>query len=113
VRFFFDGTRLATSDNYDMFNVASDRYDWKLIGKKKLYIPYNSYKLDSPQQGLWVTAKSVIDVNHSGGEPARENFRGAAFSQIARFILDVHCRNTPRSVLAPTGTRNTCATAPG
>ncbi|MGE8418732.1 DUF1329 domain-containing protein [Pseudomonas tussilaginis] len=40
---------LATSDNYDMFNGSPDRYEWKLIGKKELYIPYNSYKLDSPQ----------------------------------------------------------------
>ncbi|MEP9315866.1 DUF1329 domain-containing protein [Pseudomonas sp. LABIM340] len=39
---------LATSDNYDMYNGSPDRYDWKLVGKKELYIPYNSYKLDSP-----------------------------------------------------------------
>lgn len=39
---------LATSDNYDMYNGAPDRYDWKLVGKKEMYIPYNSYKLDSP-----------------------------------------------------------------
>ncbi|MGE8066264.1 DUF1329 domain-containing protein [Pseudomonas sp. NPDC089569] len=39
---------LATSDNYDMFNGAPDRYDWQLVGKKEMYIPYNSYKLDSP-----------------------------------------------------------------
>jgi hypothetical protein len=39
---------LATSDNYDMFNGAPDRYDWELVGKKEMYIPYNSYKLDSP-----------------------------------------------------------------
>lgn len=36
---------LRTSDNYDMYNGAPDRYDWKLVGKKELYIPYNSYKL--------------------------------------------------------------------
>ncbi|WP_286263754.1 DUF1329 domain-containing protein [Thalassotalea atypica] len=36
---------LRTSDNYDMYNGAPDRYDWKIIGKKELYIPYNSYKL--------------------------------------------------------------------
>ncbi|MGB0937299.1 MAG: DUF1329 domain-containing protein [Colwellia sp.] len=36
---------LRTSDNYDMYNGAPDRYTWKLIGKKELYIPYNSYKL--------------------------------------------------------------------
>lgn len=34
-----------TSDNYDMYNGAPDRYDWELVGKKELYIPYNSYKL--------------------------------------------------------------------
>jgi len=38
-----DGLRAA--DNYDMYNGAPDRYDWKLVGKKELYIPYNSYKL--------------------------------------------------------------------
>lgn len=40
---------LRTSDNLDMFNGAPDRYDWKLIGKKEVYIPYNSYRLDSPE----------------------------------------------------------------
>jgi hypothetical protein len=41
-----DGMR--TSDNADMFNGAPDRYDWKLVGKKEMYIPYNNYKLQSP-----------------------------------------------------------------
>lgn len=36
---------LRTSDNYDMYNGAPDRYNWKLVGKKELYIPYNSYNL--------------------------------------------------------------------
>lgn len=40
---------LRTSDNLDMYNGAPDRYDWKLVGKKELYIPYNSYDLDSPK----------------------------------------------------------------
>jgi hypothetical protein len=38
-----DGMR--TTDNFDMFNGAPDRYNWELIGKKEMYIPYNSYKL--------------------------------------------------------------------
>ena len=38
-----DGMR--TADQVDMFNGAPDRYDWKLVGKKEIYIPYNSYKL--------------------------------------------------------------------
>ena len=40
---------LRTSDNFDMYNGAPDRYDWKLNGKKEIYIPYNSYELDSPK----------------------------------------------------------------
>lgn len=39
---------LRTSDNFDMFSGALDRYDWQLVGKRELYIPYNSYRLDSP-----------------------------------------------------------------
>lgn len=38
-----DGQR--TTDNLDLFNGAPDRYDWNLVGKQELYIPYNSYKL--------------------------------------------------------------------
>ncbi|MCJ1878054.1 DUF1329 domain-containing protein [Pseudomonas nitroreducens] len=41
-----DGLRVA--DNSDMYNGSPDRYDWKLIGKKEMYIPYNNYKLWSP-----------------------------------------------------------------
>jgi len=40
-----DGMR--TSDQLDMFNGGIDRYDWKRIGKKEVYVPYNSYKLHS------------------------------------------------------------------
>jgi hypothetical protein len=40
-----DGMR--TSDQFDMFNGAVDRYDWKLVGKKEVLVPYNSYKLHS------------------------------------------------------------------
>ncbi|HCF6447095.1 DUF1329 domain-containing protein [Pseudomonas aeruginosa] len=42
-----DGMR--TADNGDMYNGAPDRYDWKLIGKRELYIPYNNYRLWSPK----------------------------------------------------------------
>ncbi len=38
---------MRTSDQFDMFNGAVDRYDWKLVGKKEIYVPYNSYKLHS------------------------------------------------------------------
>lgn len=38
---------LRTSDNLDMYNGAPDRYNWKLVGKQEMYIPYNSYNLNS------------------------------------------------------------------
>lgn len=38
---------MRTNDQFDMFNGAPDRYEWKLIGKKELYVPYNSYQLHS------------------------------------------------------------------
>jgi hypothetical protein len=31
-----------------MYNGATDRYNWKLVGKKEMYVPYNSYKLSDP-----------------------------------------------------------------
>ncbi len=39
----YDG--LDTADQTDMFNGAPDRYEWKLLGKKEIYIPYNAYRL--------------------------------------------------------------------
>ncbi|UXI67534.1 DUF1329 domain-containing protein [Tahibacter amnicola] len=38
---------LRTNDMLDMFNGALDLYDWKLVGKKEMYVPYNAYRLDS------------------------------------------------------------------
>ncbi|MCB1104797.1 MAG: DUF1329 domain-containing protein [Cephaloticoccus sp.] len=40
-----DGMR--TSDQFDMYNGAPDRYNWELVGKKEMIVPYNSYKLHS------------------------------------------------------------------
>lgn len=36
---------LRTSDGLDMFNGAPDKYNWELVGKKEMLIPYNNYKL--------------------------------------------------------------------
>jgi hypothetical protein len=38
---------LRTIDQYDMYTGAIDLYDWKLLGKRELYVPYNAYKLHS------------------------------------------------------------------
>ena len=38
---------LRTADQLDMFNGAVDRYDWTLVGKREMYVPYNAYRLHS------------------------------------------------------------------
>ena len=40
---------LRTNDDFGMNNGATDRYEWKLVGKREMYIPYNSYRLSDPK----------------------------------------------------------------
>ncbi|PCJ45815.1 MAG: outer membrane lipoprotein-sorting protein [Moraxellaceae bacterium] len=58
---------LRTTDNFDMYNGATDRYDWTLVGKKEMYIPYNNYKLD--EKGL--KYKDIIHAGHINPEYTR------------------------------------------
>ena len=37
---------LLMVDQYPMYSGAMDRYDFKLIGKQELYVPYNTYKFN-------------------------------------------------------------------
>ena len=38
-----DGTEgMRTTDQYFAYNGATDRYDWKLIGRKEMFVPYNT-----------------------------------------------------------------------
>lgn len=39
---------VMTFDELDVFSGRLDRFDWKLIGKKEMYIPYNSNKINTP-----------------------------------------------------------------
>ena len=36
---------LRTADDTDMFNGAPDRYNWKYVGLKEFFVPYNNYKI--------------------------------------------------------------------
>jgi hypothetical protein len=58
---------LRTSDQYDMYNGSPERYDWKLIGKKEIYVPYNSYKLHSNT----VKYSDLLQKNHINQDLAR------------------------------------------
>ncbi len=41
---------LQTVDDYDLFNGSLDRYSWKLLGRREIYIPYNCYELQNPKR---------------------------------------------------------------
>lgn len=58
---------MRTSDNYDMYNGAPDRYDWKLIGKQEMYIPYNAYELNSGD----LTYDDIVKPGHLNPEHTR------------------------------------------
>lgn len=51
---------LRTTDDFDMFNGAPNRYTWTLKGKQELYIPYNDYRLHSDK----VTYDEIIQAGH-------------------------------------------------
>lgn len=60
-----DGFR--TTDQFDMFNGAPDQYEWKLLGKREIYIPYNSYKLDDRS----LNVKDIIKPKHINQDHTR------------------------------------------
>ncbi|WP_432217692.1 DUF1329 domain-containing protein [Pseudomonas kribbensis] len=62
---------LRTSDNLDMYNGAPDRYDWKLEGKKEMYIANNSYKIDSPT----LKYTDIIKAGHINQDLTRYELR--------------------------------------
>jgi len=58
---------LRTNDDFLMYNGSTDRYEWKLVGKREVYIPYNSYKL----VGSTVKYSDVLKPGHLNPELAR------------------------------------------
>ena len=55
------------NDQIDLFNGAQDRYDWKLVGKRELLIPYNSWIINSPT----FKYKDLIRPGHLNQDLAR------------------------------------------
>jgi hypothetical protein len=51
---------LRTNDDFVMFNGAIDRYDWELLGKREIYVPYNSYTV----VGNTVRMDAVLQAGH-------------------------------------------------
>ncbi|GMR08161.1 MAG: DUF1329 domain-containing protein [Gammaproteobacteria bacterium] len=58
---------LRTSDDFDMYNGAPDRYNWKLLGKKEIYVPYNDYRVHSDK----LEYADILAVGHLNPEYPR------------------------------------------
>ena len=58
---------LRTNDQTDSFNGAMDRYTWKLVGKREMIIPYNSYKLHSDEYKY----RDIVQQSHINQDLAR------------------------------------------
>lgn len=55
------------TDQIDMFNGSLERYDWKMIGRKEMLIPYNSWVMNSPT----FKYKDIIRPGHINQDLAR------------------------------------------
>lgn len=47
-------------DDYDMFSGSPERYNWKLVGKKEIYVPYNNNKLNSIKHAIKEVQSSPV-----------------------------------------------------
>ncbi|MCY1276846.1 hypothetical protein D9M69_210530 [compost metagenome] len=56
----------GTYDDVYVFNGGLDRYDWKLVGKEEMYVPYNTYKLTYAKD-----AKALTTPNHLSSDLVR------------------------------------------
>jgi len=58
---------LRTTDDFDMYNGAPNRYNWTLKGKQELLIPYNDYRLHSDK----LKYDDIIKPGHINPEHVR------------------------------------------
>jgi len=80
---------LRTADQVDMFNGSPDRYDWKLVGKKEIYIPYNSYKIiDKDAKYVDIIGPGHINQDYTRYELHRVWHIEATLKEGARHIYD-------------------------
>lgn len=51
---------LRTVDQFELYNGAPDMYEWTLLGKRELLIPYNSYRIHSSD----VSPREILQTSH-------------------------------------------------
>jgi hypothetical protein len=58
---------IIVTDQIDIYNGSPERYEWNLVGKKEMVVPYNSYKLHSGD----LKYKDILQKRHINPELAR------------------------------------------
>jgi hypothetical protein len=58
---------LQTVDELGLYNGPPDRFEWRLLGKRELYVPYNAYRLDSAH----VKNDAILQKKHINPDLAR------------------------------------------
>jgi len=56
-----------TVDEVRIFNGSPQRYDWHIVGKKEIYVPYNAYRVHSPE----VSYDDLLTPGHANPEHMR------------------------------------------
>ena len=62
-----NSNNLRTVDDFGLYNGPPERYEWKLLGKREIYIPYNAYRLHGPR----VQVEDIVRTGHINPEHAR------------------------------------------
>jgi len=58
---------LSTSDSFDMYNGAPDRYDWTVLGKREVFISANNYRLQQAE----ATYEDIVNPGHANQDLVR------------------------------------------
>lgn len=56
---------LYTIDDFYGFSGSMERFDWKLVGKKEMYIPYNNYKTEEKTNSVQDMSKIYPAKHHN------------------------------------------------
>jgi hypothetical protein len=55
---------ITTFDEVEVFTSRLDRFDWKLVGKKEVFIPYNSNRTHQPDKDTAVLGARFLNPDH-------------------------------------------------
>ena len=61
----------GTYDDVFVFNGALDRFDWKLVGKQEMIVPYNTYRLTYQPDARALTTPNFLSPDHVRWEKHR------------------------------------------